>query len=185
VLGAGARLFGETSDKKPMRLVDTQTVGGGSAFLSYERVRDAERASDGASVQDKRAAALHRAASGRAPRERQATRRLEQHGAQALSRPDWLRRHGRRDAAASAADGQPSRAASCSTPASCFGSLAALFTILPYNIARTGSPLPDPAIAIYLGVVAAAVALTAAASLAPARRALRASPRMLPARTQR
>jgi dihydrofolate reductase len=41
VLGAGERLFGETSDKKPMRLVDTQTVGDGVAFLTYERVRDA------------------------------------------------------------------------------------------------------------------------------------------------
>jgi dihydrofolate reductase len=62
VLGAGARLFGETSDKKPMRLVDTQTVGDGIAILTYERVRDAERASDGASLQDKRTAALSRAA---------------------------------------------------------------------------------------------------------------------------
>jgi dihydrofolate reductase len=61
VLGAGARLFGETSDKKPMRLVDAQTVGDGIAFLTYERVREAERASDRASVQDKRAAALHQA----------------------------------------------------------------------------------------------------------------------------
>ena len=61
VLGAGARLFGETSDKKPMRLVDTQTVGDGIAILSYEPVRDAEPASDGASLQDKRAAALSRA----------------------------------------------------------------------------------------------------------------------------
>ena len=61
VLGAGARLFGETSDKKPMRLVDTQTVGDGIALLTYELVRDAERASDGASLQDKRAAALRRA----------------------------------------------------------------------------------------------------------------------------
>src|SRR5829696_6619988 len=58
VLGAGARLFGETSDKKPMRLVDTQTVGDGIALLTYELVRDAERASDGARLQDKRAAAL-------------------------------------------------------------------------------------------------------------------------------
>jgi len=33
VLGAGERLFGETSKKKPMRLVDTQTVGGGVAVL--------------------------------------------------------------------------------------------------------------------------------------------------------
>ena len=61
VLGAGARLFGETSDKKPMRLVATQTVGDGIAFLTYQRVRDAERASDGAGLHDKRAAALHRA----------------------------------------------------------------------------------------------------------------------------
>jgi dihydrofolate reductase len=41
LLGAGERLFGETSDKKPMRLVDTQTVGDGVAILTYERVRDA------------------------------------------------------------------------------------------------------------------------------------------------
>jgi dihydrofolate reductase len=61
VLGAGARLFGNTSDKKPLRLVDTQTVGDGIAVLTYERIRDAERASDGASVLDKRAAALRQA----------------------------------------------------------------------------------------------------------------------------
>ena len=36
VLGAGERLFGETSDKKPMRLHGTQTVEGGVAFLTYE-----------------------------------------------------------------------------------------------------------------------------------------------------
>ena len=36
VLGAGERLFGETSDKKPMRLVDTRTIGDGLAFLTYE-----------------------------------------------------------------------------------------------------------------------------------------------------
>jgi dihydrofolate reductase len=41
VLGDGERLFGETSDKKPMRLVDTQTVGDGVAVLTYELVRDA------------------------------------------------------------------------------------------------------------------------------------------------
>ena len=41
VLGAGERLFGETSDKMPMRLVDTQTVDGDIAFHTYERVRDA------------------------------------------------------------------------------------------------------------------------------------------------
>jgi dihydrofolate reductase len=57
VLGAGARLFGQTSDKKPMRLVDMQTVGDGVAILIYEPVRR----SDGASLQDKRAAALRQA----------------------------------------------------------------------------------------------------------------------------
>jgi dihydrofolate reductase len=39
VLGAGERLFGETSDKKPMRLVGTRTIGDGLAFLTYEMVR--------------------------------------------------------------------------------------------------------------------------------------------------
>jgi dihydrofolate reductase len=41
VLGAGERLFGGTSDKKPIRLVDSQTVGNGLAFLTYEMVKDA------------------------------------------------------------------------------------------------------------------------------------------------
>jgi dihydrofolate reductase len=41
VLGAGERLFGETSDKKAMRLVDAQTIEGDVVFLTYERVRDA------------------------------------------------------------------------------------------------------------------------------------------------
>ena len=41
VLGAGERLFGETSDKKPMRLVATKSVEGDVAYLTYERVRDA------------------------------------------------------------------------------------------------------------------------------------------------
>jgi dihydrofolate reductase len=41
VLGAGERLFGETSDKKALRLVDTQTVEGDVVFLTYEPVRDA------------------------------------------------------------------------------------------------------------------------------------------------
>jgi dihydrofolate reductase len=39
VLGAGERFFGETSDKKPMRLVDAKTIGDGLAFLTYELVR--------------------------------------------------------------------------------------------------------------------------------------------------
>ena len=41
VLGAGERLFGETSDKKPMRLISIQTIGDGLALLTYERVPDA------------------------------------------------------------------------------------------------------------------------------------------------
>ena len=40
VLGAGERLFGETSDKKAMRLVDTQTVEDNVVFVTYESVRD-------------------------------------------------------------------------------------------------------------------------------------------------
>jgi dihydrofolate reductase len=41
VLGAGERLFGETSDKKPLRLVDVKTIGDGLLLLTYEVVRDA------------------------------------------------------------------------------------------------------------------------------------------------
>jgi dihydrofolate reductase len=40
VLGAGERLFGESS-KKAMRLVDARILDGETAFLTYERVRDA------------------------------------------------------------------------------------------------------------------------------------------------
>lgn len=39
VLGAGGRLFGETSGAKAMRLVNAQSVEG-VAVLTYERVRD-------------------------------------------------------------------------------------------------------------------------------------------------
>jgi dihydrofolate reductase len=37
VLGTGRRLFGETSDKKRMRLTDSKTVGDGVVVLVYER----------------------------------------------------------------------------------------------------------------------------------------------------
>jgi dihydrofolate reductase len=43
VLGAGERLFGDASDKTPLRLVSTQTIGEGLPLLTYEVVR----ASDG------------------------------------------------------------------------------------------------------------------------------------------
>jgi dihydrofolate reductase len=41
VLGAGERLFGETSDKRQMRLAGVQSVGDNLTQLTYERVRDA------------------------------------------------------------------------------------------------------------------------------------------------
>jgi dihydrofolate reductase len=41
VLGAGERLFGETSDNKPLRLTSTRTVGNDLAYLTYQPVRDA------------------------------------------------------------------------------------------------------------------------------------------------
>ena len=40
-LGVGERLFGETSDMKPMRLLDSRTVGDGLVLLAYELVREA------------------------------------------------------------------------------------------------------------------------------------------------
>jgi dihydrofolate reductase len=36
VLGSGKRLFGETTDKKPLRLVDSKMVGDGVAILIYQ-----------------------------------------------------------------------------------------------------------------------------------------------------
>jgi dihydrofolate reductase len=35
VLGTGKRLFGETSDKRPLRLSDSKIVGDGVAILTY------------------------------------------------------------------------------------------------------------------------------------------------------
>ena len=40
-VGAGERLFGETSDKKPMRLINARILGDNIVFLTYEPVRDA------------------------------------------------------------------------------------------------------------------------------------------------
>jgi dihydrofolate reductase len=40
-VGGGERLFGDTTDKKPMRLLDARTVGDGLAYLTYELVRPA------------------------------------------------------------------------------------------------------------------------------------------------
>ncbi len=41
VLGTGKRLFGETSDKRPLRLADSKVVGDGVAILVYRPTRDA------------------------------------------------------------------------------------------------------------------------------------------------
>jgi dihydrofolate reductase len=41
VLGDGERLFGGTSGKKPMRLVDTKTIGDGLVLLTYTFIPDA------------------------------------------------------------------------------------------------------------------------------------------------
>jgi dihydrofolate reductase len=41
LLGAGERLFGETGDQKPMRLVGTTTIGEGLTRLTYELGRAA------------------------------------------------------------------------------------------------------------------------------------------------
>jgi dihydrofolate reductase len=38
VVGAGERLFGRTTDAKPLQLVTVRTVGDGLAFLTYRRV---------------------------------------------------------------------------------------------------------------------------------------------------
>ncbi len=40
VLGTGERFFGENSDRKPMRLVDTKAIGDGLVLLNYEFVRE-------------------------------------------------------------------------------------------------------------------------------------------------
>ena len=37
VLGAGDRMFGETSEQKPQRLVDNRTIGEGLVLLTYQR----------------------------------------------------------------------------------------------------------------------------------------------------
>ena len=41
VLGAGERLFGETSDKTSLRLVDARTVDNDLVYVTYRAVRDA------------------------------------------------------------------------------------------------------------------------------------------------
>jgi dihydrofolate reductase len=41
ILGAGERLFEEITDKKPLRLTDTRTIGDGLVLLTYQLVRGA------------------------------------------------------------------------------------------------------------------------------------------------
>jgi dihydrofolate reductase len=46
VLGSGKRLYGETSDKKRLLLVDSKVVGDGVAILTYEPAREEAKGSD-------------------------------------------------------------------------------------------------------------------------------------------
>jgi dihydrofolate reductase len=46
VLGSGKRLFGETNDKKPLRLVDSKVVGDGVSILVYEPAGEKAKGSD-------------------------------------------------------------------------------------------------------------------------------------------
>jgi dihydrofolate reductase len=46
VLGSGRRLFGETSDKKPLRLVDSRVVGDGVAILVYQPASEEAKVPD-------------------------------------------------------------------------------------------------------------------------------------------
>jgi dihydrofolate reductase len=46
VLGSGKRLFGETSDKKRLRLVDSKVVGDGVAILIYQPAAEEAKESD-------------------------------------------------------------------------------------------------------------------------------------------
>jgi dihydrofolate reductase len=42
ILGSGKRLFGETSNKKSLRLVDSKVVGDGVAIMIYEPAREGQ-----------------------------------------------------------------------------------------------------------------------------------------------
>jgi hypothetical protein len=58
--GRRAALFGETSNKKPLRLVDSRTVGDGVTILTYAPVRQATPADD-VGLESEREAAFRRA----------------------------------------------------------------------------------------------------------------------------
>jgi dihydrofolate reductase len=47
VLGTGKRVFGETSDKKPLTLAESKVVGDGVTILRYERREGAQAAASG------------------------------------------------------------------------------------------------------------------------------------------
>jgi dihydrofolate reductase len=46
VLGSGKRLFGETGDKKSLRLADSKMVGDGVAILTYQPATKQAKGSD-------------------------------------------------------------------------------------------------------------------------------------------
>jgi putative ABC transport system permease protein len=53
------------------------------------------------------------------------------------------------------------------------GTAAATVTVVPYSIVKTGSPIPDTTIGVYLGIIALAAALTLATSIVAAGTATR------------
>jgi putative ABC transport system permease protein len=53
------------------------------------------------------------------------------------------------------------------------GTAAATVTVVPYSIVKTGSPIPDTTIGVYLGIIALAAVLTLATSIVAARTATR------------
>jgi dihydrofolate reductase len=53
VLGSGERLFAELSDKKPLRLVHTRTVGDGVVLHSYQPLRDTAQGERHAALSDR------------------------------------------------------------------------------------------------------------------------------------
>ena len=77
-LGAGERPFGETSDNKPMRLLDAQILEGGIAYLTCQSVPDAQRRQTALAFRDARRRSPQVQASGRAPDEQAARRRPQQ-----------------------------------------------------------------------------------------------------------
>ena len=66
VLGEGKRLFGDTSDKKPLELADSKVVGDGVSILVYRRPRrsDGDAGAGGADADREGGVDAHRSGIG-------------------------------------------------------------------------------------------------------------------------